>query len=353
MVQAHSPPFSDHLAPRNLTTDAFAEELLLFFTYLACDLRLSHLNIDKLSSGLRFRLQLLRVPTEAFDHASVTKLRHAIRSSPDNQPVIRGRRLPYTLSMVRYAVTHNMSQGTTQHHMIAIGLLLAFFCLLRASEYSATTTDVHHAIRANAVEFSCALPNHSEETLIPAWALRNTPGLSYKYVRVVRITVHSAKNIKIGKGVPIWFSAQPEAGSAEKQLNFTKALYTWAMHTPLSADHQFCSFTTPEGVYQPLTYAMMQDTIKACAEAFGFDPDRFATHSLRIGGASQLAANGASQDLIRMMGRWRSAPVCLDYQHASSEAYDLMLQLLLAPGLFSEKDIHMGLCLPPAPRTGA
>lgn len=26
-----------------------------------------------------------------------------------------------------------------------------------------------------------------------------------------------------------------------------------------------------------------------------------------------------------------------------------MLQLMLAPGLFSEADIRMGLCLPPAP----
>jgi hypothetical protein len=51
--------------------------------------------------------------------------------------------------------------------------------------------------------------------------------------------------------------------------------------------------------------------------------------------------------MIMMMGRWRSAPVCLSYQHPSSASYDCMLQLLLAPGFFTEQEIRLGLCLPP------
>jgi hypothetical protein len=196
--------------------------------------------------------------------------------------------------------------------MIAVGLLLAFFCLLRASEYAITTADVHHAIRASAVEFLCRRSESKTPVFIPAHELRNTPGICYDHVDVVRITIHSAKNIKLGKGIPMWFSAQPTAGSEAEMLNFTHALYEWTMTTTLSADSQFCSFQSPEGAYVPLTYTMMVDTIKQCAAAFGFDPSRFASHSLRIGGATQLAANGVSQDLIQMMGRWRSAPVCLN-----------------------------------------
>ncbi len=341
-------PTQQDLQPRHLSTDALADVLLAFFSYLAGDLRLSHMNIDTVSSGLKFTFRINRIPTAAFDDAAVTALRRSFRSNPLNQPVLRGKRLPYTLNMVRHAVEYNMNLGTMQAHMVATGLLLAFFCLLRASEYAATTADVHHAVRAGAVEFLCILPGTTAEVFIPAHKLRVVPGVSYACVRVVRITIHTAKNIRANQGVPLWFSAQPEAGSAAETLNFTHALFQWTMATTLTEESQFCSFVSPAGSYVPLTYTMMVDTIKLCATAFGFDPARFASHSLRIGGATQLAANGASQELIQMMGRWRSAPVCLDYQHASSQSYDLMLQLLLAPGFFSENDIRMGLCLPRA-----
>jgi hypothetical protein len=98
---------------------------------------------------------------------------------------------------------------------------------------------------------------------------------------------------------------------------------------------------------------MMQNTVKSCAEEFGFDPTLFGSHSLRIGGATHLAAAQAPHEWIMMLGRWKSAPVCLSYIHASSSSYDCMLQLLLAPGFFSEQDIRLGLSLPPRPAQAA
>ena len=40
--------------------------------------------------------------------------------------------------------------------------------------------------------------------------------------------------------------------------------------------------------------------------AVGENPDHFGTHSLRIGGATALFAGGASETVIRTMGRWSS-----------------------------------------------
>lgn len=109
--------------------------------------------------------------------------------------------------------------------------------------------------------------------------------------------------------------------SPEARLNFTKALFDWATTARLTASGLFCSHTDLyTGEYFPLTYALMQDSIKLCAAEFGFDPALFASHSLRIGGATQLASQNASQEHIQMMGRWRSAPVCLSYQHISSQS---------------------------------
>lgn len=62
-----------------------------------------------------------------------------------------------------------------------------------------------------------------------------------------------------------------------------------------------------------------------------------------------MAAQQVPTEMLMMMGRWKSAPVCLSYPHRNSQSYDLMLQLLLAPGLFNEQEIRLGSCLPAQP----
>jgi hypothetical protein len=56
----------------------------------------------------------------------------------------------------------------------------------------------------------------------------------------------------------------------------------------------------------PLTYRALLHFIKQQLSAFGFDAASFGAHSLRIGGATLLAANGFSEAQIQAMGRWSS-----------------------------------------------
>ena len=57
---------------------------------------------------------------------------------------------------------------------------------------------------------------------------------------------------------------------------------------------------------RPLSYELMLQMVKTLMSSIGEDPDQFGTHSLRIGGATALFAMGASETLIRTMGRWSS-----------------------------------------------
>jgi hypothetical protein len=57
---------------------------------------------------------------------------------------------------------------------------------------------------------------------------------------------------------------------------------------------------------QPLRYDTVMATVKQLMLAIGEDPSEFGTHSLRIGGATALFAAGASETVIRTMGRWSS-----------------------------------------------
>ena len=55
-----------------------------------------------------------------------------------------------------------------------------------------------------------------------------------------------------------------------------------------------------------LSYDTMLGLVKTLMSAIGEDPGQFGTHSLRIGGATALFSMGASETLIRTMGRWSS-----------------------------------------------
>ena len=62
------------------------------------------------------------------------------------------------------------------------------------------------------------------------------------------------------------------------------------------------------GTHSPIriTYATVNRLIKDLMVLVGEDPYFYSTHSLRIGGATALFAQGANETIIRTMGRWSS-----------------------------------------------
>ena len=58
---------------------------------------------------------------------------------------------------------------------------------------------------------------------------------------------------------------------------------------------------------EPVWRSEVQNLIQAAAEEEGYSKDRFATHSLRIGGASALLHAGFSIEMIQRWGRWASS----------------------------------------------
>ena len=55
-----------------------------------------------------------------------------------------------------------------------------------------------------------------------------------------------------------------------------------------------------------MTPQVYNASLKDLAKLYGFDPSRVSSHSLRVGGASALAAAGLPEYLIKEMGSWRS-----------------------------------------------
>lgn len=74
--------------------------------------------------------------------------------------------------------------------------------------------------------------------------------------------------------------------------------------------------------------------LQKLAEAYGLDPRRVSSHSLRIGGVSALAAAGVPDYVIRDMGRWKSLAF-LTYVRKSTEMFEVARSALAREDLLT------------------
>ena len=81
-------------------------------------------------------------------------------------------------------------------------------------------------------------------------------------------------------------------------------------------------------------------TLKRGARLDGFNESRFAPHSLRIAGASAMAANGAPNWLIQLAGRWKTEQF-LKYIRLSTEAFQQSITAISSCTVFNANDIRM------------
>ena len=61
-----------------------------------------------------------------------------------------------------------------------------------------------------------------------------------------------------------------------------------------------------DDVWSPLLYSAFLARFKSALRQVGLDPNLFAAHSFRRGGATRAFAMGLPGELIRVMGDWRS-----------------------------------------------
>lgn len=80
--------------------------------------------------------------------------------------------------------------------------------------------------------------------------------------------------------------------------------------------------------------------VKDGAALYGFDTSKFSSHSLRIGGASALAAAGAPSWVIQLTGRWMPLAF-LQYIRLASTAFQRSLILQTDGTTFTAQHIAL------------
>jgi hypothetical protein len=192
------------------------------------------------------------------------------------------------------------------HQLLWGGLLLAYFFLLRRSEYLFIGKKYHpFVLRLSDIQFC----GNEGEAVKPRKAT------------IVGILLRGAKNNQFGREE---FRFQHASGDP------TLCPVRAARWVKKAAN---CLGTRPDepalqvGSASGVSAGQVAGFIKAAATEAGLDASRFSTHSVRIGGATKLLNAGADRLVIKLLGRWLSS--CFeDYPVLTSEGTSGLSKLM-------------------------
>ena len=142
----------------------------MFVAYCVNVLKKAPTSIPGILSGLKNNLVLRFVPLDAFDNNLLVAMKAAVKRLPYSPRV----RLPCTYTMVLYIIQQNTQQhGNKDQFMLAVGVGMAYYLCLRASEYASKTKTPDpesHQFDSKSVEFKCF---HSSN-LVPSSRMHST-----------------------------------------------------------------------------------------------------------------------------------------------------------------------------------
>jgi hypothetical protein len=154
---------------------------------------------------------------------------------------------------------------------------------------------------------------------------RDVEFLNSGSTRYVRLLIKRGKVDKWNKGGARFLMAASD-DSEFCPLKFFEAYFKASMHLPAGEP----LFRHADG--SNVTMPQVSRCIKRHATKLGLDPEFYASHSIRIGGATALRAQGVSMSDIMQHGGWTTQEGCLRYlQLTQGTAMNLSRALHLAP----------------------
>ena len=169
------------------------------------------------------------------------------------------------------------------------------------------------------------------------------------------LTVTHTKTVQFQQRVLQWILPRLQDSTDVCCPTRQLALYLQRTQTALPSDQPLFQSLGADGKYRPLRYYAFIRIFKAHIARAGLDPDHFAGHSFRRGGATFAMDAGLSDTLIMAMGDW-SSDAWLKYVAATQRlrvcAAELLEQAVASataePPLYDLDDLSNSEALPAA-----
>jgi len=306
--------------------------IVAFLGFLVDDLGLDPSSASNYLSGVRHHFRITFLNIDVFADPVVSQVKHGYELDwrASHGLVSEKRRLPFLISMVDIMYKHVLNPKDYKDMCAGLAVKLGFVQLNRASELVPAKNGLsEHYIRAKDVVFHY---RHPETGLMLTFLPSEARDFPIENVCAVTINLRSNKADQSGEGNKCHWEVRP----VDKTCLFCIALdcFRWAQHAYPAGEQPFLSY---RNIWN-LSYDKYNETIKATACMCGFDPSRFGTHSVRIGGATALAANDHSNHYIMRAGRWKSLAF-LDYIFWAKHEMKRALDTLVNPAIFTIQDL--------------
>jgi len=245
-----------------------------------------------------------------FDDATVLAARDSCRSDPRTVSLAKETRirLPVPFDLVlALRVRLWLGDSTIDSKMTYLGILLAYCLCLRVGEYAHDSDSKgKHSIRNEDVYFTC-----KDTIQRRPWEFNEQ---SVFEVTTVLIILRSSKVDNTGRGRYEYIS--PDTPLHVECLSDL----TWWVKNSQSApgDPLLSRFQDYKGKlrYKALSREMVSLALKEGATLLGLDESRISSHSLKIGGPSDMRAAGFGDEAIRRKSK-HASDASLGYQMSS------------------------------------
>ena len=329
---------SEWLLHSELHCYSFLETVVMaFLAYLRSDVRVEPQSAIHYVSACRFYWLNSNVDIRVLDNSVALKAQRAgmnnVWRALEGNKVADRVSMPFNVQMIQYMANVEYPDHCVDdliNHATVVATKCGYLILGRPSEYLLTPLSDHH-IRGCDVKWILII--NGVQSIIDA-------SQAYKYsinnVTEMILTVRGAKNDREGVGNRFNYrKVDLTLDPSKTAFCICSDMFFFASRArPLSKAPFFSSSIENWS----LTAAVLNVAIKEVAEiGFRMDSARFSTRSLRVGGASALAAAGVPDYIIQKIGRWKSLTF-LQYIRLAHGAFELALIKLIDPSNFTVKD---------------
>jgi hypothetical protein len=302
-----------------------------FLSWLAFDRKVAPGTTRVYRCGVRHYLRTCFVDVRFFEHEALGCLDAGLaiqwRATHEGTTSVK---LPFTVEMWKVMQRKVVGTRDPMDQAASTAVTMGLVMLLRCSELIVGAAN--HFFRGKDVSFVMKNTTTSGEQDVFV-----TPNDAHLYdltnLKGVSCLIRSAKNDQDGEGHRCTFETQTV--SERHAFCVATIMFAWAQRARPKSDEPFLSYRGEAS----LSYDKYTGVIKRAAFQSGFDPARFSSHSVRIGGASSLAAAGFDNYYIMLAGRWKSLAF-LDYIRRAVGAMAAAQRAISNPESYSNHDLR-------------
>ena len=305
---------------------------LSFMAYLYYEKGSRAVTIGNYMSAIRTQFVLATQDVAFLDGEKIKRFRRAVQLEEGKLGIQQDKKKPLPLELLKEIVNEVLDKESMTDRPYRVAMLMAYFFLLRQSEYIYSPRENDHAVRVTDVQFRV-----STGQLISSHLLRKS-GFSVGEVDLVKITLRHCKNDPFRQGNSFWVSRE-----RDNSMDFVQELADFAWSANSKEGDVFTSCRS-EGKGEKLvrvTYARIIKLLSETAKRHGLDEKTFGTHSFRIGGATALDAGRVDQKTIQQLGGWKSDATHMQYAQPSVGRFKSAHEALLDDGTFTLKDLKL------------